>query len=254
MEFFDCNCWYGITETPPLAAATEASQALEEMDRCGISRALVRNAAIFVETPEVGNKLTLQACETSDRLVPSWGILPPDTGELGEVDEFLAAMKEADVRALWAYPLAHRYVLNTTTMGGLLEEMQSRGIPLFLHRSESVGGGETVYRTADEVLADFPTLHLIIVGHGSWGEDRFFRPLMTRYDNFAVDTSRYELDGGIEEVCGNYGPRRLLFGGAFPTTPMGGPMLTLLHAGISDEDKALIAGGNLAAMLEEVRL
>ena len=214
----------------------------------------LRNAAIFVETPEVGNKLTLQAREASDRLVPSWGILPPDTGELGSVDEFLVAMKEADVRALWAYPLAHRYVLNTTTMGGLLEEMQDRGIPLFLHRSESVGGGETVYRLADELLADFPALHFVIVGHGSWGEDRYFRPLMARYENFAVDTSRYELDGGIEEICGKYGPQRLLFGGAFPLTPIGGPMLTLLHADISDEDKALIAGGNLAAMLEEVRL
>ncbi len=254
MDFFDCNCWYGITETPPLAPATETSQALEEMDRCGIARALVRNAAIFVETPEVGNPLTLQAREVSERLVPSWGILPPQTGELGDVDEFLAAMREADVRALWAYPAAHRYVLNATTMGGLLEEMQSRGIPLFLHRSESVGGGEAVYRLADELLADFPALHLIIVGHGSWGEDRYFRPLLAQYDNFAVDTSRYELDGGIEGICGKYGPRRLLFGTAFPRTPMGGPMLTLLHADISDEDKAQIAGGNLAAILEEARL
>ena len=77
---------------------------------------------------------------------------------------------------------------------------------------------------------------------------------MERYDNFAVDTSRYELDGGIESIVETYGPERLLFGTQFPETPPGAALLTLLHADISDEDRALIAGGNLARMLEEVRL
>lgn len=254
MEFFDCNCWYGMVEKPPLAPATRPEQVLEAMDRVGIARALVRHAAVSAETPEVGNRLTVEGCAVSGRLVPSWGILPPQTRELGEVADFLEAMRLADVRALWAFPAVHRYHLNTTTMGALLDEMEAREIPLFLHRRTSVGGGDDVYRIADEVLADFPALHLVIVGHGSWGEDRYFRPLMERYDNFAVDTSRYELDGGIESICDVYGPERLLFGSQFPETPPGGPLLTLLHADISDEDRALIAGGNLARMLEEVRL
>ena len=254
MELFDCNCWYGVPDQPPLAPATRPEQVLEEMDRCGIARALVRNAAIFNQTPEVGNRLTLEAAAVSDRLVPAWGILPPQTGELGDVDDFLGAMRDTGVRALWAYPLVHRYLLSTTTMGGLLDELQDRGIPLFLHRRTGFEGAAGVYETADRILADFPMLNLIVVAHGSWGEDRYFRPLMECYPNFAVDTSRYELDGGIEEICAGYGPERLLFGTNFPETPMGGPMLTLLHADISDEERALIAGGNLAAMLEGVRL
>ncbi len=253
MEFFDCNCWFGVVEKPPLAPAPTPEVVLEAMDRVGIARALVRHAAIFAETPEVGNALTSHACAGSERLVPSWGILPPQTRELGGVGEFIDAMRRAGVRALWAYPAVHRYLLNTTTMGGLLEEMEARGIPLFLTRRGSVEGDQ-VFRVADEVLADFPTLHLIVVGHGSWGEDRFFRPLMERYDNFGVDTSRYELDGGIEAICQTYGPERLYFGTQFPETPPGAALLTLLHADISDEDKALIAGGNLARLLEEVRL
>jgi len=253
MEFFDCNCWYGVTEKPPLAAATRPEQIIEALDRVGIAKALVRHAAVAVETPEVGNRLTSEGCAGRPRLVPSWGILPPQTRELGTVDEFLQAMREANVRALWAFPAVHRYHLNTTTMGALLDEMEARDIPLFLTRRGSVEG-DLVYRVADEVLADFPELHLIIVGHGSWGEDRYFRPLMERYDNFAVDTSRYELDGGIEAICESYGPERLLFGSQLPETPPGGPLLTLLHADISDEDRALIAGGNLSRMLEEVRL
>ncbi len=253
MELFDCNCWFGVPRKPPLARAETAGDLLREMERGGIARALVRNVAISEESPEVGNALTADATMGDDRLEPAWGILPPQTGELGDVDEFLEAMRQAGVRALWAYPSAHRYLLNATTMGGLLEEMVARGIPLFIHRREMPGNLGT-YELAESVLADFPDLRLVVAGHGSWGEDRLFRPLMTRYPHFAVDTSRYELDGGIEELCRTLGPDRLLFGSGFPETPMGGSILTLLHADIPDEHRELIAGGNLRRILEEVRL
>lgn len=253
MDWFDCNCWYGVPKSPPPAPAETTEVLARELQRAGIGRALVRNAAIWEESPVVGNRLTSEGCAGDERLSPAWAILPPHTGELGAVAEFLEAMRAAGVRALWAYPAKHRYILNATTMGGLLEELQDRGIPLFLARRELPGACE-VYEVADRILADFPRLRLVITAHGSWGEDRLFRPLMARYPHFAVDTSRYELDGGIEDVCRAYGPERLLFGSNFPETPMGGPMLTLLHAEISDEDRALIAGGNLRRILEEVRL
>lgn len=253
MELFDCNCWYGIAKSPPTAPAETIADVVRELERAGIARALVRNVAIREESPQVGNALTSADAATDERLEPTWGILPPQTGELGDVDEFLQAMRAAGVRALWAYPAKHRYLLNRTTMGGLLEELQDRGVPLFMERREMPGMLET-YQVAEQVLADFPRLHLIIVAHGSWGEDRLFRPMMARYPNFAVGTSRYELDGGIEDLCATFGPERLLFGTNFPETPMGGPILTLLHANISDEDRELIAGGNLRRILEGVRL
>lgn len=252
MQFFDCNCAYGVPMQPPLKPALVPGDVLAEMDFCGIQRALVRNLAVSEETPEVGNLLTSQDVAGIERLTPAWGILPPQTGELGTVAEFLAAAEKAGVRALWAFPSGHRYLLNRTTFGGLFEEMVTRGMPLFLPRGEGSGGLDA-YATADSVLRDFPKLHLIITTQGPWGEDRLFRPLMEAYPNFGVDTSRYELDGGIAGICNKYGPHRLYFGTNFPHTPMGGSMLTLLHAKISDEDREWIAGGNLRRVLGEVK-
>lgn len=248
MEFFDCNCAYGVPMKPPLAPALTPAEVLAEMDFVGIQRALVRNFAISEETPEVGNPLTTQDAAQSDRLLPAWGILPPQTGELGSVPEFLTALEQAGVRALWAFPSGHRYLLNRTTFGELFDAMVAQGLPLFLPRAETSGGLDA-YAVADSILRDFPKLHLIIVAQGPWGEDRLFRPLMEAYPNFGVDTSRYELDGGIAEVCRKYGPHRLYFGTNFPHTPMGGAMLTLLHAKISDEDREWVAGGNLKRVL-----
>jgi predicted TIM-barrel fold metal-dependent hydrolase len=252
MEVWDCNCWYGVPKSPPLAPAETIDVLDAEMDRAGVSGGLVRNAALWEQSPEVGNALVAEDCAGSERLLPVWAILPPHTRELGGVEAFLEAMREAGVRALWAYPEKHRYVLNTTTFGALFDEIADRRIPLFINRQEVPGSG--LYALADRVLSDFPELRLCVVAHGSWGEDRYFRPLMERYPNFMVGTSRYELDGGIAAICRTYGPDRLLFGTNFPETPMGGPLLTLLHADIADADRELIAGGNLRRILEGVRL
>ena len=104
------------------------------------------------------------------------------------------------------------------------------------------------------LLADFPQLTLVAAGHGPWGRDRYFRPLLERYPNFYVDTANYELDWGLADLCSKYGYERILFGTNTPHRTMGGPLLTLLHAPISDAAKRAIAAGNLERLLGEVKL
>jgi predicted TIM-barrel fold metal-dependent hydrolase len=253
MTLFDCNVCFGSFSVPPLQRVETAEALVAEMSHCGISRALVRHAAQIDESPEVGNPLLCRLVAPYPELVASWAILPFETGELGDLPQFLQAMRQHDVRALWAYPSRHRYLLNATTFGELFEEMTRRRIPLLLPKQEQ-SGGRAGWDLADAILGDFPSLRLIVVGHGSWGEDRYFRPLMRRYEGFCVDTSRYELDGGIAAACAAHGPERLLFGTAYPYTGMGGAMLTLLHADMPDEWKVAVAGGNLQRLLDEVNL
>jgi predicted TIM-barrel fold metal-dependent hydrolase len=253
MEFFDCNTCYGVFSVAPYKRADSVDDLLEEMEWCGIQRALVRHAAMIDESPIIGNPLLIEQTQPYENLEPGWTILPPQTRELGTVEQLISAMKENGVKALWTYPSKHRYLLNGTTFGELFDEMIARGIPLFMERNEGSGALQG-WAVAETVLADFPELAMILVGHGSWGEDRYFRPMIEKYKNFYVDTSRYELDGGIADFCRTYGPDRMLFGTNFPNTPMGGAMLTLMHADISDDAKEAIAGGNLQRILSEVKL
>ena len=252
LEFFDCNAAYGVWSVPPLKPATRVEDLLEEMAWCGIRRALARHAALDNESPQTGNQLIVEETAPHPSLHPAWAILPTQTGELGTVEEFLAAMREAGVRALWAFPSKHRYTLDGVSCGDLLSALSARRIPLLMQRSET-SRGLTGWELAGALLKEFPALILVVTGHGSWGEDRYFRPLIEAYEGFHIDTSRYELDGGIADFCRKYGPRRLLFGSAFPNTSPGGAMLTLAHADISDEEKQLIAAGNLDRLLEEAQ-
>jgi len=252
LEFFDCNVAYGVWSVPPFKPLTRVQELLEQMAWSGIGRALVRHAAMDNESPPVGNRLIVEETAPYAQLRPSWAILPTRTGELGTAEEFLAAMRRAGVRALWAFPSKHRYTLDGVTCGDLLSALSERRIPLFIQRGET-SRGLTGWELAGALLKEFPALILVVTGHGSWGEDRYFRPLVETYEGLYVDTSRYELDGGIADFCRKYGPYRLLFGTNLPAANPGGAMLTLAHADIGDEERQLIAAGNLDRLLSEAQ-
>jgi len=248
MLLFDCNAVFGRLMNPPMAQAVTAAELRAEMDRCGTTRALVRHALMDDMGPALGNQRVIEEIDGVDGLEATWMILPPQTNELGTVEQFLADMKRDGVRALWAFPGPHRYVLNATTLGPLLEETVARDIPLFIR------AGDPDWEGMDRLLADFPKLTLIAAGLGCWGQDRFFRPLVERYANFHVDISGIQLDRGLEKFCDKYGPDRLLFGTNYPFYCMGGPVLSLLHADIGDAAREAIASGNLLRLLEAGRL
>jgi len=245
MEWFDCNAEFGIPTKPPGRFAPTPHELLDEMGFCGVQDALVRHAAARDESAQAGNRLVCEETTGIACLHPVWAILPPQTGELGALDQWFAAMKAHGVKALTAYPDKHRYLLNGLTFGPVFEEMSARRIPLFLGPD---------WRAATEILADFPQLTVIATNHSSWGDDRFFRPLLDRYQRFHIDTASYDLDGGVADLVKRHGPHRLIYGSNYPVMQMGGSMLTIAQAEIDDDAKIAIAGGNLLRLLSEVKL
>ncbi len=244
MKFFDCNCMYGRMLNPPLRHATSAEELLAEMDFFGVAEALVLSFASVQDSPVSGNELVLRDTQAQPRLHPTWVILPPQTEELGSAEEFVGRMQAAGVRAVHAFPEANNYLLNRLTCGNLLDLLADHHVPLILHRYD--------WQKLTDLLTDFPRLVVVQAAVGSWGFDRFVRPLIETFPNFYFEISIYETAGGLEDHCRKYGPEQLLFGTNYPQFTMAGPRFTLLHADLSDEHKTAIAGGNLRRLLEEV--
>ncbi|MFC1582701.1 amidohydrolase family protein [Planctomycetota bacterium] len=256
MKFFDCNAWAGVARIPPLKPVLTPEALLAEMDRCGIDEALVNHAGGNFENPIVSNPEIAAFCAASPRLHPIWNILPPQTGEMTP-DQLIADMKTNDVKGVNAFPNAHKYIISAVSVGSLFEAFIARHIPLFLSVTgfeTSFGGVDAGWENVYRILKEFPELTLVATDHGCWGQDRLFRPLIEHYPNFYIDTSRYELDGGIEEFINTYGPSRLLFGTSFHNAPMGSASLLLRNARISEDARALIAAGNLERLLGEIQL
>ena len=253
MKFFDCNASFGTSMIRPIRFAETAQELLKEMDFYGISEALVHHARQRDDSPAAGNEILLKEIDGFDRLHGTFAILPMQTGELGSLEEILEIIRAANVQAFWAFPAEHKYLMTRTALDPLYDLMVERHIPLFISVNESCGGISGWY-LIENILSDAEELTLVVTEHGSWGHDRFFRPLIERYEKLYLGISRYELDGGISDFCGKYGAEKLLFGTGFPRWNPGGPILTLTHADITTKEREMIASGNLERILRRVRL
>jgi hypothetical protein len=245
IEWFDCNCSFGFPAIPVFRYAATAGDLLEEMRWCGIDRALVYHASMRFDSPVVGNQRVLEGVEGRPELMPTWAILPCQTGEFPHPDDLLPAMAANKVRALRAFPNEHRYALDALTFKDLMLALQNRCIPLFVKLD---------LRGIGRFLASFPNQVVVAVNQGPHSLERYLRPLLDAYPNLYVDTSYYMVDGLIEAFCARYGSHRLLFGTAYPDNCSGAALLRLAHADISEKDRAAIAGGNLKRLLAEARI
>jgi hypothetical protein len=245
MELFDCYCSFGELRMQPPRYSKSAGELLDVMDYCGIGEALVFHSAMKYGSPLVGNELVIEETRNFKRLHPTRAILPPQTAEQFETVEFIESLRVHDIKALFAFSEEHGYLLNGTVFGDLFEEMTHRSIPLLMKPN-----WQGIY----SLLSEFPKLTVVAVGQGPHGADRYFRPLIEKYDNFYIDTSTYLQDGGIEHFCEKYGGRRILFSTGYPGNCIGGPILRILTARISDSDRELICFGNIRRILGAVRL
>jgi len=253
VKLFDCNAGFGTSMLRPIRFAETAQGLLKEMDYYGISEALVYHARQRDDSPVVGNELLLDEIDGFDRLHGTFTILPLQTGELGSLEAILEKMRTKDIRAFWSFPAEHKYLMTRIALAPLYDLMVQRNIPLFISVNESCDGISGWY-LIEKILSDVPDLTLVVTEHGSWGHDRFFRPLIEKYENLCLDISRYELDGGISDFCAKYEAERLLFGTGFPRWNPGGPILTLAQADITTKEREMIASGNLERILRRVKL
>jgi predicted TIM-barrel fold metal-dependent hydrolase len=257
MEFWDCNCCFGL---PSKAAVSPAGcetvdDLVAQLDRAGIAKGVAWHIAQHDVSPQRGNQMLAEAIQGRDQLLGCWTVLPEVTGEM-PVDRLMADMKAAGIVALRAFPVAHRYLLNGTTMGPLLKAMTERHVPLLysIRRLPPSWSPHQAWQDLHNLMAEFPRLTLIVCDHGSWGCDRYFRPLFEHYERVFVDTSLYCIDGGIEDIVARYGPGRILYGSGLPDRYPGGLMMAIRHGQISGKAKAAIAGGTLKRLIKEVQL
>jgi len=247
IAFWDCNASFGLPTRGALKVCASADELVQELDWHGFSGALVYHTAQHDQSPVVGNRVLAEAIAGNPRLIGSWAILPPQTSELPSDASFFRAMEAANVRALWAFPEEHRFLLERLTFGSFLDEVAERRIPLFVRRAI---GWPVIYR----LMEQYPNLTLVAAAHGPWGEDRLFRPLLERYPNFKLDTSRYEQDMGVSELVRYYGHECLLMGSNYPAAPMGGPRLMIERCDLTPEARRAIAGENLLNLLRKAEL
>jgi hypothetical protein len=217
-----------------------------EMERLGIGRALVSHTLARTYDPALGNQLLMEQIAGQEALVPCWTLLPPACGEMGSVDELLAQMSQAGVRAVRLYPLEHSYSLAEWQCGELFEALDERCYVALLDLAQSTWG------EIERLCRTYPHLTWVI----TWVGYRQLRPLFAllgRCNNLYCDLSNLSTYLGIEEILDRFGSGRLIFGSGLPIADPGGPIARLFYTDAPPATVAEIAHGNIERLLDQVQ-
>jgi uncharacterized protein len=251
---FDCECLVGRPKQPFTGTAAgivpDASDLVTEMERLGIDRALVRHRACIDSTPEAGNALLMEEIAPYPALVPAWHVTPD--GIEGEWDPAAAveALVAQGVRAAWTLTQGRDsapFLLEPWCAGALLSTLEAHRVPLL------VSYPDVHPNTLHAVLEAFPSLPIILVAVPRHGRNQPLYRLMALHRTLHLSLSPiYSVHEGIEDLCRQFGPERLLFGSGYPVCEGGAAVAALSYAEVSGAARRAIGGDNLQRLLEGV--
>jgi len=247
VQFFDCNSMIGRRAYREPETIYSKEQFLDDLKYYNIVGSLVYEALAVEYNCSVGNKRLIEEVEESEGLLPSWVLMPHQTGEMEEPEELVESMVKENVRAARLFPKRHQFDLNAFTCGPLLHELEKNDIPVFIDAAEA-GLGEIV-----DVCKRHPNLK--VVRTRQWhGDERKLFPALEACDNLYIDTVYFQGFNAIPFVCKKFGAERMLYSADLPYADPGAAKMHILYADISLKEKRMIAGGNLQRLLGGVEL
>lgn len=235
---FDANVRVGHPHNGVSVCADRASL-LREMDRHGVTRALIYHAQTEEISPTEGN-LALESWIGDDgRLVPQWSVMPL-LGSMAQIEALVAQGRVNSVRLHetksvgvpfrpWAYDT-------------LLRWLSERRIPVWIPFPD-FDPDELV-----ETLRAYPDLVTVLVG-AHYAHHMLIRPVLRAVPNAHLELSRYETTGGVESLCGEFGAERFLYGSWHSRYAMGAMLFYLHQLALDEQALALICAGNLERIL-----
>lgn len=246
MNFFDCDVAYGRGAVALPREVETVEDLLAELDHSGIQEALVWHRDAWERDFDAGNRRVAEV-DAYARLHRTMTFVPTCCEEMLPAGDFVKHARAAGVRAMRAFPTRHCFSLDPVACGDLLELFSVCFVPVMLPLPEIPGGWQGVY----QLMRDFPRLTLILTETGCWGQDRYFRPLMKRYERFNISTNRLETAGQLKSIVDSVGYEHIVFGSGLPRNYPGGYVLSVSRAEISEEAREAIAHGNIERLMRE---
>jgi predicted TIM-barrel fold metal-dependent hydrolase len=249
-RYFDCCCEIGPRNEKDPAAPWSVADVLHWMDRCGISAGLaVHTLSIHGNLVQARQRIKQDLAGAGGRLWPVWTLVPPDAADYdADPRKLLDDMSADGVRAVKLFPKTHNYPLAPQVLEPVLRPLESQRVLTLIDFNELPAGAEGAYAAMDALLGVFPRLP-VLLGRITWGMQRVVTALMQRHANLHIEFSFYQINRGIEQYRQRFGAERLLFGTGLPAMSAGAARCYVDYAQIPADDKALIAGGNLARLL-----
>jgi len=245
--YLDCLAGIGRSGPKDELVAWRTETLLDEMEHCGIHGALVYHNVAREYDPAYGNRMLAAEVAKSPRLVSCWVVMPHVTDDMPPGGQLVGQMLASGVRAARMYPKLHTYAFDEATCGELLDALEREDILL------SIDVGQTSFDELAAVAVRHRGLPILMTGC-VWTQTRLIYPVMDRCPNIHIEFSTFQANYAMERFTARYGAQRLLFGTDALLKSPGAAKAFVDYAELAPDDRAKVAGGNLARLLRLERL
>jgi len=251
-EFIDCNCMLGQWKKNVESCFYTADDLISFINKASISKCLVFGSLAKYSEIQTGNNILINAIKDNERLIPCAIAMPHHSGEFPHPKEFYRYLANNNIRAVRIFPTFHGVSLYTWLWNDLFTILESAKIPLFIDFSLKHWSEEINWEQIKNICENFPLLPIILI-RMSLKADRYIYYLMQNMKNLYIETSYYLVNNGIEKLVKSFGAEKLIFGTGIPVYNPN-PSITMLNfSDINENERQMIAGGNLMKLLEEVK-
>jgi len=224
---------------------------IQSMNYYGVDYALTSHYQALFGNPMHFNELLLTEIRGKKRLFPCWYVLPHHTSEMLAPEKLIGKLISKGIKAVRIPFGEYNQCFNEWILSELFELFEENGI-LTIFQLPTMG--VPVPQRGDYF---FDKLYSICKAHSSLnvvcaGRLRSFYPVMEKCENLLFSLEYDPHPNLIEELCEKFGANRVLFGTPYNENVReisGMTMMMISYAEISDYEKSLIAGGNLAKLL-----
>ncbi len=244
LHLFDTSLWLGRPRGFPLACEMDIRSLRSVMTESFINGGLISHWDGHGLSAQEGNAALLSLDLNAGNvdlgvILTGLPLFPAEGGPLPGHD----TLPEA-VRAVRVFPKTHAFPMTDWMLDSLVSWMTERGMPMFIWHTELEWNELHTFARA------FPQLAIVV-------ESQYrkiiyhLRPLLMILRECAnVFLEISNLTGPAFDLTLQYiGPERLVFGSFLPVNDPFVPLGMILDSGLTDEDRRLIAGGNLRRLI-----
>jgi len=250
IQFVDTCVRIGNSRAPdPPGNARTVQDLCAMMRQYRIAQAVVEHAVAMEASPRLGHELLAAAIQPHPELRPAWHLMPyisnrieravTDPAEfianrvgLGRIDaeDFLNGMGDK------------------AGFAPVLQACEAIALPIFIDFRR---------KTGDLLMFDYgiceryPGIPFVIEAAGGYPFHRIMW-CFRNYPNFHLSTVGLGEFNGVQFMCDEVGPDRIIFGSNWPAANVGMGQGHVLLAGISGENRARIASGNFNRLLNHI--
>ncbi len=235
----------------------DAEQVDAFLEARGVEAYLGLHYAHTAGLAESMNQFALDRAKTHPRLIPCATVFPGEPGAEGILDRALSA----GARAVKLHAHVQRVAADDPRLEAVYRQVCAHDALLVFHcgSAPTLAGYDwdvAKHCTADALdgaMRRFPQM-AVCVPHFGMAETEGYVELLDRYPHLYLDTAMglagyFEIDGGRELLQRHW--RRILYGSDFPHLPYAWDrdLRFICDAGLDDEQRAAIFGGNARRLL-----